>query len=50
METSKNQVEKKESQKRPYSAPKLVEYGDVAKLTAGSSGGSPDLTGKRTCL
>jgi hypothetical protein len=29
--------------KRPYSAPKLVEYGSVSKLTEAKSNGSSDI-------
>ncbi|MEE8076173.1 MAG: lasso RiPP family leader peptide-containing protein [Candidatus Binatia bacterium] len=36
----RNQEEKK--QKNPYSSPRLIEYGDVQKLTQGSSGPKGD--------
>ncbi len=41
----RNQEEKK--QKNPYSSPRLVEYGDVRKLTQGSSGTKGDQGTKR---
>ncbi len=36
----RNQEGKK--QKNPYSSPRLIEYGDVQKLTQGSSGAKGD--------
>ncbi len=41
----KNQPEKK--QKKPYSSPRLIEYGDVQKLTQGSSGTKGDGGGSK---
>ncbi len=41
----RNQEEKK--QKIPYSSPRLIEYGDVQKLTQGSSGPKGDSGTKR---
>ncbi len=41
----RNQEEKK--QKKPYSTPRLIEYGDVQKLTQGSSGTKGDGGGSK---
>ena len=47
---SKNQgkgVGKREENRKPYSAPRLVEYGKIAKLTQGSAGLNGDGATKR---
>ncbi len=36
-----------QGQKKPYAAPVLLEYGNVAKLTEGGQGSYPDNKGMR---
>lgn len=36
--------------RRPWSAPQLLEYGHIGKLTQGNSGTRSETGGKKTCL
>jgi hypothetical protein len=39
-----NDGDEKAAEKRPYAAPVLTKYGDIASLTRGSAGAATDVT------
>jgi hypothetical protein len=49
--STKQPVKKKEERaKRRYVRPRLIEYGSVAKLTAGTGTATVESSGKMACL